>query len=337
MNNITIHNYETYFLDYFEKQLPEDKIRELFAFLDENPELKEEFYDFEMIYLQDQNMPFPEKESLLAEENTEENIIAFLEGDLSPESREEIRRKITHNPIYNSEYQYYKHTKLTPPDMVYEPKEKLKKKAVVLFYPYGIAATLLLLLGLSFYWFKITDTDTLHELQTRDAVLISAAENTPRIRTKNIFITPVTPPAEKAANIEKTVVAKLSGKKKRYEISPLNIRETEEIPLVAYQPGQAIPGRMRLTPSPFKREGNKTGILRAIAFAGKSYLHKLGYRLIRKNRHLLDIDVANTLVKEYNRLTDNDIQLVRIRDDSDKVIAFYIANDRRRLFKYKKK
>ena len=48
---INSHNYESWFLDYFERNLTAQQEKELFLFLDENPTLKEEFEAFENISL----------------------------------------------------------------------------------------------------------------------------------------------------------------------------------------------------------------------------------------------------------------------------------------------
>ena len=63
--SINRHNYEAYFLDYYEKNLNPAQVKELMSFLDHNPDLKDEFNDFELISLESDNqVSFPSKQSL---------------------------------------------------------------------------------------------------------------------------------------------------------------------------------------------------------------------------------------------------------------------------------
>ncbi|NNM16054.1 MAG: hypothetical protein HKO56_05300 [Bacteroidia bacterium] len=49
---INKHNYEAFFIDFFDKNLNEEDTAMLFSFLDENPDLKAEFDAFEMLTLE---------------------------------------------------------------------------------------------------------------------------------------------------------------------------------------------------------------------------------------------------------------------------------------------
>ncbi len=338
MGAITKHNYEQYFLDYFEGNLQESEMQKLFDFLDENPEFKEEFYDFELVYLPENDMDFPDKNKLPAGEEIDYDIIAFLEGDLDQESAGKIQHKIKHNIVYKSEFQYYKSTKLVAEEMVYEPKDRLKRRASVFLYPYGIAATLLLLLGLAFYLYRISGTtDIIHKLPARRIACISPVNHAPRLSVKKLMIAPIPPQVENAQNIGETIADEESMERYTGKLPHLNVRETSEIPTFALDYSNISLRRSLLSSQQLNAQKNKVNVLQTIAGIGKSYLHKLSHRFVRKNKYLFDMDVANSIVKGYNRLTNNDIQLVRIRDNSEKVIAFYIANDRRRLFRYKKR
>ncbi len=63
---ITRKNYEQFFLDYFEGNLPDNRVGELMRFLDENPDLRDEFDAFEMIRVDgDDGARFPDKDALM--------------------------------------------------------------------------------------------------------------------------------------------------------------------------------------------------------------------------------------------------------------------------------
>ena len=62
--NITRHNCESFFLDYYEKNLSPVEVAEVLFFLEENPELKEVFESYEAICLEHEKVNFPDKEAL---------------------------------------------------------------------------------------------------------------------------------------------------------------------------------------------------------------------------------------------------------------------------------
>ena len=62
--SININNYEIYFIDYFDGNLPEEVVAELMLFLEANAELKEEFESFENINLTQDKIVFEDKSSI---------------------------------------------------------------------------------------------------------------------------------------------------------------------------------------------------------------------------------------------------------------------------------
>ena len=91
---INRHNYEIYFIDYHEGNLPPDREEELMAFFEANPDLKKEFEEYSAEpLLADQNIIFRNKKSLKKEESkpeyseNDQMAIAYLEGDLSADDK----------------------------------------------------------------------------------------------------------------------------------------------------------------------------------------------------------------------------------------------------------
>ena len=86
---INRNNYEIFFLDYHEGNLDAAKLEELLIFVENNPDLKEEFENFEEISIPiDESIKFDLKKSLkktsfintknINEENYEKFFIAFF-------------------------------------------------------------------------------------------------------------------------------------------------------------------------------------------------------------------------------------------------------------------
>ena len=62
--NINRHNYESFFLDYYEKKLSAVDVAELLIFLEKNYDLKDVFEEYENVLLDKESFSFPEKEIL---------------------------------------------------------------------------------------------------------------------------------------------------------------------------------------------------------------------------------------------------------------------------------
>ncbi len=135
---INKNNYEIWFLDYFEGNLSEEEIRILYDFLDENPELKMEFEDFELLSLNPENVIFNKKDNL--KQNLNINTIADLdefetlavkelEGDISKEEKAELDSILRFSEVRNKEFKAFNHTVLKPEkNRIFENKESLKRK-----------------------------------------------------------------------------------------------------------------------------------------------------------------------------------------------------------------
>ena len=89
---ISRDNYEVFFIDYFEGNLNREEKEELQRFLSKNPDLKNEFDQFEEINVAEPEREYKYKTELkkqvsdlgkVNEDTIDEYSIAFLEGDLN--------------------------------------------------------------------------------------------------------------------------------------------------------------------------------------------------------------------------------------------------------------
>ncbi|MBK7886540.1 MAG: hypothetical protein IPJ86_04330 [Bacteroidetes bacterium] len=136
--NINTHNYESWFIDYFDGNLSAGEVAELFLFLEQHPELNEEFSSFENIALIDfseEADAYPEKGDLIksdkpSAENIHEWFIAEVEDQLSPEKLVLLENFLAAHPVYMNERELFRNTKLTEePSITFEGKESIKKTA----------------------------------------------------------------------------------------------------------------------------------------------------------------------------------------------------------------
>lgn len=155
---ITRDNYESYFVDYLEGNLPESEIDQFLDFLNQNPDLKEELHQFEEVNLPEENIVFQDKQQLLrssadAKQLTENKVIAYIEGDMEIHESRAFEAYLEQHPELQKEYQQFEKTRLIPDLSIrYTAKNKLYHKparTVVMTWVARAAAVVVLLWGIS--------------------------------------------------------------------------------------------------------------------------------------------------------------------------------------------
>ncbi|HNW50440.1 MAG TPA: hypothetical protein PKH79_05120 [Prolixibacteraceae bacterium] len=164
-------NYEICFIDYLDGNLSLDEVDALLDFLNENPELKEELKGLEQIRIEETNEATPDfyhlrKEDLDLPEIFEETCIRAIEEDITEKERLQFTEYLKENEEGQKIFELF-HATISEPDpfIVYDHKEKLKKKerAIVLKYWYAIAAVIVL--GLFFLLPRDKNTVVPQEIQ----------------------------------------------------------------------------------------------------------------------------------------------------------------------------
>ena len=143
--NINRDNYEAYFLDYYERQLSPEMVEEVLFFVEQNPDLKQVFEEFEAVSLvADQDIIFDKKSFLkknqvfataqINELNYEEYLFDETEGLLNAEQLASLEEFISINPQFENDRKLYALAHLPSENaIVFEAKESLKHKAI----PFG--------------------------------------------------------------------------------------------------------------------------------------------------------------------------------------------------------
>ena len=154
MSTITRNNYEAYLLDYVEENLSPELIAELMLFLENNPDLKNELEDFELLELTSPAIELVNKEELKKEEesitlyNYEDYLIGEVEGENSPEISKELHSFLKENPQKEKEFSLYQKTRLNASSIIFDHKASLKKKegkVIPLYWWYASAAAVVLI------------------------------------------------------------------------------------------------------------------------------------------------------------------------------------------------
>jgi hypothetical protein len=160
--NINRHNYEAFFLDHVEGRLSSDQEIELMEFLSLNPDLAAELTEYESIRLDKENITFNDKEGIKKKTGAltpVEQLIALMEGDLTPQETSELKKKIQSDKYLQTQSELLLKTKLIPDASIRFPnKNKLKRTGkVVYMWRYVAAAAAIIIIGLTFVFRNIPD------------------------------------------------------------------------------------------------------------------------------------------------------------------------------------
>lgn len=214
--DINRENYEIFFLDYYEGAISEEAKLQLIAFLEVNPDLKEEFESFENICITDtsNSITFDFKESLKKQNTTtlinatnyHEFFIADTEGDLLPAQKKQLDVFLSQNTHLFNDYQLYKSIKLVPDQsIVYQQKAALKRFVIfglplhkkIIYQTASVAASLLLIASVSLSYFNNTTIE-------KPIANISSNKLVNNIINKNTIIKPKESVLKIANTIAKT-------------------------------------------------------------------------------------------------------------------------------------
>lgn len=214
--NININNYESWFLDYHEGRLDDYAKAEVMAFLEEHPELEEEFYSFESFSLSDEPVmaeAYPDKNELrksdaIGPDTIEQWLIAELERDLTEEQQNRLAQFLQEQPSYMHDRELFGKTRLeADPSEVFENKSALRKvKVIPMFHPGRVlryAAIVLLLIGV---WQVIR-------------VVSPGEENSQVAGQTDTSAAPAATPGEKAETIQKPMMAEEQKKNDPGEVN----------------------------------------------------------------------------------------------------------------------
>jgi hypothetical protein len=159
--NINRNTYEIFIIDYLEGNLNPVQVSELLLFLEQNPDLKQELENLELVYLTQNEITPIDKTHLkkpefnLIKKSFEHLLIANIEGDNTPdESSELIKAKHLYPELVQEERLFFL-TKLVPDLSVhFTNKKALKHFVLATYYPLliRIAAVFLLFSTIAFYF-----------------------------------------------------------------------------------------------------------------------------------------------------------------------------------------
>ncbi len=130
--DINKNNYEAFFLDYHEGNLTAEQVAALLLFVEQHPELKEEFENFENCGIEDFLSIKFENKAILKKEvtalNQQDYLIGYIENTLSDSEKKLVTDFLKKNPAAHTELELFRKTIAKADDtIIYENKNALKK------------------------------------------------------------------------------------------------------------------------------------------------------------------------------------------------------------------
>lgn len=184
INEITLDNYEAYYLDYLEGNLDDTTIAAFEAFLEAHPSLKMDDEELPMLELSNEQLSSFEKsvlykgETFIHKENLSIFLIAELENQLSAEQLVVLNNYLANNEYARKEKAWFQQTILPTTTIEFSAKSGMKKggRIVPLYWLSGAAAASIALF-ITFNSFKTVPSSGI-DLDTNGQTVAKVGDST---------------------------------------------------------------------------------------------------------------------------------------------------------------
>jgi hypothetical protein len=166
-NDISLGNYEEFFILYMDNELTNDQRKMVEVFLQANRDLQAELEILMSIKLPAEAFSF-DKEALLAESMEMnaigEDLLLYIDDELVTEKKKIVELELASNKSYQQQHQHLLQTKLDASEVVAYPNKKelyRRTEKIVAFKPWmRIAAAVLVIAAMSVLYFAANNTPT---------------------------------------------------------------------------------------------------------------------------------------------------------------------------------
>jgi hypothetical protein len=157
-------NYEIWFIDWLDGNLTDTEAKQIIHFLEDNPDLKEEFDGLTSIRLNPSEKSLYDKRKLkkttsdFSEAQFDYLSAGYFEKDLAPDQTEELMQSIAHDLGKKKSFELMQKTRLIPPPVVYKYKKRLIRRTlagnVFRMTLIGLSAAAVIVLAVTTYFSK---------------------------------------------------------------------------------------------------------------------------------------------------------------------------------------
>lgn len=338
-------NYEIWLVDWLDGNLSELRKEELLLFLEENPDLKDEFNDLSAINLLPDDSSFSGKTNL-KKTASEINDIQFgflsaghLENDLNEIQKAELYEIIENDPGRKTEFELIQKTKLTSPSISYKNKNHLYRRTAfqktISYSLIGLssAAAIALLIisapfspenqtGSSINIAEVAENDTnkiVNNAEKLPIAIVRPTKRTTRLSEK----TQVTA-IQKIADVQYAEVVTVNT-------DTLSFTREEEIRTVNFIPAISLNQNSSATTliasSSFPETSEyDDGRSRISHFIAKTFRDKILKEDITKDTPLKGYEIAEAGVTGLNKLLGWEMELDKNNDENGELNSVYFSS-----------
>ena len=337
-------NYEIWIIDYLDGKLTAGQTDELLAFLEKNPDLKEEFESFEPVELQPEEVLFEQKDRLkktkvipvgeINDSNYETFFIGWYEQVLTPSQKETLQDFIEKNPHLKHEFDLHEQLILKADSgIVYPGKDQLKRNRKIGAYWWwtAAAAAILLFFALSGLLRRETPVEKqnfemISKMETINVPLPAVSDKLPEIQIIPQFKQiPVPEPKESLLMQERQPALALL---------PERGPEALELPPPVFpeftQPVQTTPDELLVFADTKPEKPRHNGLL-AKLFRGftKKFKDKIPENLKGKKdvNEPPMLKVLDNSIMVFNTVTGSDTELEKIYDENGNLIGYRVEGE----------
>ncbi len=235
MSNINRHNYEAFLLDYLEQNLSPNTVAELMVFLEQNPDLKEEFDEIQAFEVLEATPVNFDNKTTLKKDALDNLMIAEIEGINTSQETKTLKHILKVDKTAKNNFQLFQQTKLKSKKIIFKDKNALKKEAAIIplrWWTNAAAAVLImafLIQGLD----DGSTVDNQFQLATFNPVPISkelfiAKETTNEIKTTSADIASVKN-KKPVINKQKTPLVGVAVENTTKQLAVNNVAEKDSI------------------------------------------------------------------------------------------------------------
>ncbi|NCI48478.1 hypothetical protein GWC95_00995 [Sediminibacterium roseum] len=200
-SQITIQNYEEFFLLYVDNELSAAERETVDEFVRLHPHLAEELEMLQQVQLLDEPLLFGDKESLYRKEseditlaNCEEQFLLFVDDELSPEAKEKVETFVLQHPAVQEGFTLLKQTRLEAETIVFPGKSSLyrkeEKERPVFYLRWQRIAVAAAIIGLAVAVWSVLPGDQTTGSAPQQNIAQAGAKNNAGAATRNAGIDP---------------------------------------------------------------------------------------------------------------------------------------------------
>jgi hypothetical protein len=344
-------NYEIWLIDWIDGNLTDYQIEHLQLFLNENPDLQEEFYEMNIFKLNSSVKSYSYKARLkkhmtdLSGSQFEYLCVAYFENDLSDEQQTELKQIIKEDPEKKGSFELFQKMRLTPVSGKYKRKNLLIKRPAgqkIMRYSIlglSVAATLAFII---INYFLIPHPLREKTINTAQNIVADTSLHNPAAEiTSDKIIT-----EKKIASITKQKVKLYSAvlkNKPEISVSNLNglssndslVRKTQNqetltgkisVPVKILLGGKLVTDNLITLNSPKTIPEYDDGRSKLNKFIAKTFREKILKEKTTNDTPLKGYEIAEASVNGINKLFGWEMQLNKKNDEKGKLKSVYFSS-----------